>query len=150
MPQPPLTRDKIAAHLVMFLVGRAAERIVIGEVSAGAGDGPESDLACATQLALRLDLRAGIGASTLLWRGGPEAVLDADLELRGQDGGSSGRGPRPCAGGSCGKLTPVIDFADALLNVRIREAETEHAALRRSGIMQGCPNSLPGTHPQPI
>lgn len=45
------------AHLTMMLAGHATEEIIIGETSAGAGGGAESDLARATQVALKLELR---------------------------------------------------------------------------------------------
>ena len=68
-PHPPLmTRADVDAWLVMLLGGRAAERWCYGAVSAGAGDGPGSDLACARDLAVWALREAHLGAqSDLVW-----------------------------------------------------------------------------------
>ncbi|MFC3119530.1 hypothetical protein [Jhaorihella thermophila] len=44
-----------------MLAGYAAERLVFGEVSSGAGNGPHSDLARATDLARRMLFEWGMG-----------------------------------------------------------------------------------------
>lgn len=46
-----LTRDRIDVMLAMLLAGRAAEEVIIGTVSGGAGGSKDSDLASATRLA---------------------------------------------------------------------------------------------------
>ncbi|RWC29962.1 MAG: AAA family ATPase [Mesorhizobium sp.] len=47
--------------LVMLMAGRAAEELVLGNPSAGAGGAPGSDLSHATELAKKMELRFGFG-----------------------------------------------------------------------------------------
>ncbi len=74
-PALAATSDQVAANLRELLGGRAAEQVVLGAPSGGAGGAPESDLARATTLA-----RAAVGAyglgqgeRALLWHGPPQA-----------------------------------------------------------------------------
>ncbi len=76
-PQAGLTGD-ITATLSRMLAGRAAERLIFGTVSAGAGGSIESDIAQATQLALAIDSKLGLGLQGAVWRGGDEAALLRD------------------------------------------------------------------------
>ncbi|MGP4751506.1 ATP-dependent Zn protease [Agrobacterium pusense] len=74
-------REKI---LAMMMAGRAAEQIVIGNVSAGSAGSDDSDLARATILALAIERSLGFGAvHPLLYRNDkdPTTVLDANPEL---------------------------------------------------------------------
>jgi cell division protease FtsH len=58
--------------LVSLLSGRAAEELVIGNVSSGAGGGPESDLGRATMIATAAITALGLGTgSTVIWSGSP-------------------------------------------------------------------------------
>lgn len=66
-----LTRADIDALLQRLLAGRAAEAVVLGTVSAGAGGAAASDLARATQLAAAAAGALGLGDS-LVWSGLPE------------------------------------------------------------------------------
>ncbi|MFO8127014.1 AAA family ATPase [Yoonia sp.] len=85
------TRDiQDAAHfagqLALDLAGRAAERHVFGQPSAGAGGEVESDLAKATRTATALEISYGLGDS-LLWLATPDAAqarlaLDPGLRAR--------------------------------------------------------------------
>lgn len=77
-------RAAIEAQLAISMAGRAAERLLIGRVSAGSGGDPGSDLATATRLATALEACWGLG-STLIWQGpieGIEARLRDDTGLR--------------------------------------------------------------------
>lgn len=61
-PHPRIeTRVTAQARLTTLLAGYAAEQLVFGEVSSGAGNGPGSDLACATDLARRMHFEWGMG-----------------------------------------------------------------------------------------
>ena len=61
--------------LVMLLAGRAAEVEILGEPSAGAGGGPDSDLARATGLAAAAVSSLGLDEETgLLWTGATDAA----------------------------------------------------------------------------
>jgi cell division protease FtsH len=61
-----LTASRLHRQLVARLAGRAAEEVIAGEPSAGAGGGPDSDLAIATEMAAAaagsfgLDSEAGL------------------------------------------------------------------------------------------
>jgi cell division protease FtsH len=61
--------------LVVVLAGRAAEEVVLGAPSAGAGGSADSDLAGATKLAVTAAATLGLdSASGLVWFGVPDAV----------------------------------------------------------------------------
>ena len=61
-PRPRIeTRKTAQARLTTLLAGYAAERLVFGEASSGAGNGPASDLARATDLARRMLFEWGMG-----------------------------------------------------------------------------------------
>lgn len=65
-------------RMVQLLAGRAAERLVLGDVSAGAGGGPTSDLAMATAIASGIQMRYGLGGHGPVWSTDPEARLARD------------------------------------------------------------------------
>ncbi|WP_071675761.1 AAA family ATPase [Nioella nitratireducens] len=67
-------RDEVRASLAIDFGGRAAEILVFGEPSGGAGGDSTSDLARATQTAAAMELSWGLG-DDLLWLGDPETVL---------------------------------------------------------------------------
>jgi ATP-dependent Zn protease len=78
------TRGWVDDVLTMFLAGRAAELVILGEVTAGAGGAPDSDLARATEVALALERTDGLGSDLpLLYRpsANSTAVLDHDRDL---------------------------------------------------------------------
>ncbi|MCT4682576.1 MAG: hypothetical protein N4A39_02475 [Roseicyclus sp.] len=78
------TKAEIEAALVMPTAGRAAERLLLGEVSAGAGGARDSDLSKATSLAAALDISFGL-SDARIWRAAPkdvDEVLRADPDLR--------------------------------------------------------------------
>ncbi|OLS51848.1 hypothetical protein BV392_07405 [Rhodovulum sulfidophilum] len=52
--------------------GRAAERLVLGDISGGAGEDRESDLALATSLVLQMDRELGLGCNGDGWLGPSE------------------------------------------------------------------------------
>jgi ATP-dependent Zn protease len=62
-----LTRGTVDALIKMHLAGRAAEHVALGEISNGSGGGPQSDLALATDLALRAEIDYGLGHD-LIWQ----------------------------------------------------------------------------------
>lgn len=66
-----MTADELTGHIVHMLAGRAAEEVVLGHPSAGAGGGESSDLATATRLALALHSVLGLGTGGLVWWGLP-------------------------------------------------------------------------------
>jgi ATP-dependent Zn protease len=60
------TRLHMEKFLVVLLAGRAAEQLVFGEATAGAGGSEDSDLARVTQLATSLETSYGLGSLGLL------------------------------------------------------------------------------------
>ncbi|GEM_PF-4328714 len=68
-------------RLVQLLAGRAAERLVLGDVSAGAGGGQDSDLAHATMIATSIQTRYGLGAQGPVWTADPDTLLALDPDV---------------------------------------------------------------------
>jgi len=62
------TRAALERTLLVLLAGRAAEEVVLGEISGGAGGDPQSDLARATQLASDMIVNLGL-VEQLSWHG---------------------------------------------------------------------------------
>jgi len=60
------TREHVENQIVMLLAGRAAEEVISGNCTAGAGRSERSDLALATDLAIRLETMLGLGHSGLV------------------------------------------------------------------------------------
>ena len=56
------------AELAYHLAGRAAERLILGAVTAGSGGAAQSDLARATQIAVRIDTQFGLGVEGVSWQ----------------------------------------------------------------------------------
>ena len=75
------TRPNLEKCLIALLAGRAAEQLVFGEATAGAGGSENSDLARATQLATRLETNYGLGSLGLVCI--PGETGDRDLLLFG-------------------------------------------------------------------
>ncbi len=73
-PQQAVLSD-IEAEIAHALAGRAAERMILGDVSGGAGGAAESDLAQATRLALAIDVILGLGADGPVWTAAPDHEL---------------------------------------------------------------------------
>ncbi|MEY8798800.1 AAA family ATPase [Leisingera sp. XS_AS12] len=73
-------------QITIHLAGRAAERLVFGTISAGAGGGSASDLAQAAQLSLAMDYELGLGIHGNAWLGTPDfARLTAEERKRLQE-----------------------------------------------------------------
>lgn len=66
-----LTLDVAMAGIVQLLAGREAERLVLGQVSAGAGGPPHSDLSQAMQTALSIESSWGLGRLGPVWLQSP-------------------------------------------------------------------------------
>lgn len=67
-------RSEIESLLAIDLAGRAAERLVLGQICRGAGGPATSDLARATQTAAALELSWGLGDSPV-WLAPPEVAM---------------------------------------------------------------------------
>lgn len=82
-----LHRGDFDDELACGLAGRAAERLIFGQPSGGAGGAEESDLAHATMVAAAIELSYGLGTTGTAWCGPPEkALLQVRLapEVRGR------------------------------------------------------------------
>ncbi|MFD1752303.1 AAA family ATPase [Salipiger marinus] len=66
------TLEEFEREMMMLMAGRAAERLVLGNVSAGSGGGPGSDLERATRLQMFFDRQTGLGIYGPAWLGEPE------------------------------------------------------------------------------
>jgi cell division protease FtsH len=80
------SREEFGAMLKISLAGRAAEVLVLGNHSMGAGGADGSDLAQATGIAAALEMSYGLGASAV-WLGPPETAaarvrIDTALRIR--------------------------------------------------------------------
>ena len=83
--QPHMHHSLIAdieAEIVFSLAGRAAERLVFGEVSTGAGGHKNSDLAKATRWALEIETTYGLGSLGPVWHAKPEDVHLTNAHIR--------------------------------------------------------------------
>lgn len=69
------TRQSIEKQIVGILAGRAAEIVLLGAPSAGAGGSDRSDLAMATRLAASMELSLGLGDNNLVFVGDADAAL---------------------------------------------------------------------------
>jgi ATP-dependent Zn protease len=83
------TRSHIEKLLAVLLAGRAAEQLVFGEATAGAGGSEASDLARVTQLATSLETTYGLGSLGLLCI--PGDTRQRDLLLLGDLRSAVGR-----------------------------------------------------------
>ncbi|WP_017998402.1 AAA family ATPase [Paracoccus sp. N5] len=68
-------------RLVQMLAGRAAERLILGDVSAGAGGSADSDLARATMIATSIQTRYGLGAQGPVWTADPDTLIALDPDV---------------------------------------------------------------------
>lgn len=82
-PDPMTMAEDFHIELAILLAGRAAEKILLGKPSAGAGGNAESDIARATKLAAAFEASTGLGTTGLLWLGPPEAA--GDMVRRDED-----------------------------------------------------------------
>lgn len=74
-----VTRQAIEQLIVGLLAGRAAEVVVLGTASAGAGGSGSSDLAIATQMLAAMNSSYGLGDDELVYLGNAE---DVNRDLR--------------------------------------------------------------------
>lgn len=81
-PPPSLTtREDIDAALAHLMAGRAAERLVLGDIGSGAGGPPGSDLDRATRIAVATELNFGMGSFGRIYLD-PDRMLPIDGRVR--------------------------------------------------------------------
>lgn len=110
-------------ELAVWLAGRAAEKVILGTVSAGSGGGAGSDLAVATKIATIFETCTGLGSSGLLWSAPPEQAFnllrtDPDLADR-----------------VTGHLNDATTIAETLLRKHRKTLEALAAALTARGYL---------------
>ncbi|WP_417818833.1 hypothetical protein [Tritonibacter scottomollicae] len=106
--------------------GRAAERLVLGTISGGAGGDSESDLALATGLILQMDRELGLGRNGDGWLG------PADIHRLTEEEKQRVRAKLGQAMNHAAKLlTPHIDQLDEVAAALIEIRELHGAAMRR-------------------
>ncbi|WP_241648443.1 AAA family ATPase [Paenirhodobacter populi] len=76
------TLSDMRDRLAQFMAGRAAKRLVLGDVSAGAGGGSNSDLALATGIATAIHTQFGLGPHGPAWLGENDTQNLRDPALR--------------------------------------------------------------------
>lgn len=78
----PVTRRSLEGRLVVLLAGRAAEEVILGEVSGAAGGNEYSDLAQATQLVTTALATLGLSKTrSLFWHGGRGGMIQVSGQL---------------------------------------------------------------------
>lgn len=68
------TLEEFTREMMMLMAGRAAERLALGNVSAGSGGGTGSDLERATRLQMFFDRQTGLGIYGPAWLGEPDTT----------------------------------------------------------------------------
>lgn len=76
------TLAELQRELSYLLSGRAAERLMLEDISAGSGGDATSDLALATNLALSIETKLGLGAGGLMWDDAPTSAALRDPSIR--------------------------------------------------------------------
>lgn len=74
----------LEAEICYNVAGRAAERLVLGTISAGAGGPAASDLAMATERSLGIETIYGLGAEGPVWHDMPGSLMLQNSHLRGR------------------------------------------------------------------
>lgn len=69
LPHHQMLLPDLENEIAYTLAGRAAEKLILGDMSAGAGGGDESDLAIATRIAIMIESQFGLGSQGALWSG---------------------------------------------------------------------------------
>lgn len=73
--KPLISAQDVTDRMEVLLAGRAAEELILASPSVGAGGAPTSDLALASDLALRLELSWGLTDHGILYQADPSGVL---------------------------------------------------------------------------
>lgn len=83
------TYGRLQQEIAVYMAGRAAERLILGDESAGAGMSPTSDLGRATAIAMLIETRCGLGHSGEAYLGdikelvyAPSLHLAVNLQLK--------------------------------------------------------------------
>lgn len=61
------TKETYEAEICSFLAGLVAEQVILGSYANGGGGQPDSDLARATEIAIRMEVSLGLGSNLSYW-----------------------------------------------------------------------------------
>ena len=122
-----LTPSLLETRLIALMGGRAAEAVLLGDVSSGSGGAEGSDLGSATVLAAQAELSLGLGRQGLIWQIPPTARTVGDW-----------LGRRPDVAEAVGKrLDRAYQRACELIRTRIGTVEKLAEALLRHQALAG-------------
>jgi cell division protease FtsH len=113
----------IEAEICHDLAGRAAETLICGDASAGAGGPASSDLSQATRRALAIKTAWGLGDLGPLWMPAPETVLLTDDKLRTRVRSRLEAAQERAGGILATHRANLLGLAEALLEKRSMRAE---------------------------
>ena len=147
-----LTPSLLETRLITLMGGRAAEAVLLGEISAGAGGVEGSDLCGATLLAAEAELSLGFGSQGLIWQLPPTARTRGEFLARRPESAEAVRGRLDCAyERACelirGQIKTVERLAEALLRHRALAGEQLRRLLDNNGDGDGGNNG--GGHAAP-
>lgn len=145
LTEAPIDEGALSAILRRLLAGRAAEHVVVGQVTAGSGGPADSDLAQATRIALAAETAMGFSDRPLLWRGWWDADAVGPVLL----------GNRPLAERVNTRLEAAWDGVCALLGVHRAVLDEIAGRLLARGALSGAEveavvarhRPVPGCHP---
>ena len=145
-----MTPTAVSAQLTAILAGRAAEEILLGEISAGSGGGEGCDLSHATQLAASAELSLGIREQGLIWYAPPSAEELGQLFAQRPDIERMVRERLDQAYGRARELIRakgalVRRLADQLLTDKVMTGDEVAALIREASRADLSPPPNPGT-----
>ncbi|GAA5264568.1 cell division protease FtsH [Acidiphilium sp. MT5] len=122
-----LTPSLLETRLIALMGGRAAEAVLLGDVSSGSGGAEGSDLGSATVLAAQAELSLGLGSQGLIWQMPPTARTVGEWLGRRPDVAEAVRK----------RLDRAYQRACELIRARIRTVEKLAEALLRHQALAG-------------
>ena len=135
--------EDLGHELTVMMAGRAAERLVLGDVTAGSGGDETSDLAQATRLAVAIEAQLGLGEMGPVWYGEADTLL-----LRSPQLFSRVRARVEAAEAQALEaLRPHLGSLRALATRLIAERELTGEELRQALLLPAAPSRVPPIAP---
>ncbi|RJL15837.1 AAA family ATPase [Paracoccus siganidrum] len=151
-PQQAVLED-LEGEIAYNLAGRAAERLVLGDVSGGAGGTSDSDLAQATRLALAIDVILGLGADGPVWTAAADYELLRDPVIHARVRQRLEAAEQRATDILAAQESLLRDMAKALLRQRELAGPELHSWLTRIATVEhpryGPASERPVDHPAP-
>lgn len=147
------TQSDCRAQLMFVVAGRAAEEVLLGEVSSGCGGGEDSDLAVATELAIAMESSWGLGPERrLLWFGPPgrdqaQRLLETDGDLVARVSATLDEVYGSAVSFLDQHREPLQRVAEALLERRCLRGDDLRALIEECGPRQRRPGKAARAHP---